>query len=166
MANEFKTIFTTDIFVVYHDEILMMRRSLAKKAFPGYWVIPGGHIESSEDPAFCAVRELREETGIEIKTSDLHLTYIAMHRHLDRMEDYHIFAFKINLTQKPDELKQTEEGELRWLKISEIDQLENMFPPIKYYFKHIFSGSNSILFNRSEWEKSRLVIVLTETIID
>ncbi|MDR0791911.1 MAG: NUDIX domain-containing protein [Chitinophagaceae bacterium] len=30
------------------------------------WMVPGGHVEPNENPAECAIREVREETGIEI----------------------------------------------------------------------------------------------------
>lgn len=32
----------------------------------GHWAFPKGHIEPDEDPHQCAVRELKEETGLEI----------------------------------------------------------------------------------------------------
>ena len=31
----------------------------------GQWLYPGGHIDSNEDPAQAALREVREETGIQ-----------------------------------------------------------------------------------------------------
>ena len=40
------------------------------KHFPGAWVIPGGHLEPNEDLEFGALRELREETGIDIYSND------------------------------------------------------------------------------------------------
>jgi 8-oxo-dGTP pyrophosphatase MutT (NUDIX family) len=33
----------------------------------GKWMVPGGHVEPSENPQECAIREVKEETGIEIK---------------------------------------------------------------------------------------------------
>lgn len=32
----------------------------------GTWSTPGGNLEYGEDPADCAVREAREETGVEV----------------------------------------------------------------------------------------------------
>lgn len=32
----------------------------------GLWVYPGGHLESDEDPAECAIREAQEEVGLQI----------------------------------------------------------------------------------------------------
>lgn len=39
------------------------------------WSFPGGHIESGESKISAALRELREETGIELKESDLSLLH-------------------------------------------------------------------------------------------
>ena len=48
--------------------------------FPGAWVLPGGHIEVGESLEECAVREIKEETGIEIEIEngdegEMRLTY-------------------------------------------------------------------------------------------
>ncbi|MES0835887.1 NUDIX hydrolase [Nocardiopsis tropica] len=38
-----------------------------KRADDGRWVPPGGVMELAETPEECAVREVREETGVEVK---------------------------------------------------------------------------------------------------
>ena len=45
------------------DKILLVQR--AKPPGAGKWGFPGGHLEMGETVQECAVRELREETGIE-----------------------------------------------------------------------------------------------------
>jgi 8-oxo-dGTP diphosphatase len=34
----------------------------------GKWIAPGGHCEKGESPEDCAIREVREETGIELRS--------------------------------------------------------------------------------------------------
>ncbi len=46
------------------DEVLLVKRAHSHGA--GTWAPPGGHIEFDETFAECAVREVREEVGIEI----------------------------------------------------------------------------------------------------
>ncbi len=46
------------------EEILLVQH---KKSNRYYWVLPGGRIEYGEDFATCAVRELMEETNLDIK---------------------------------------------------------------------------------------------------
>ncbi len=165
MNNQYSMILTSEVYVFYEDELLLFKRSLDKKKFPGFYSLPGGHIEANEDPVAAAVRELREETGICVENETLTLRYVVMHRHIDREEEYQVFAFSVYLDEKPMLHSDSEEGNPEWVKIKDIESIENIFPPIKYYFKHVFSGSNSILFNRSKWEKSQLIRVLSETIV-
>jgi 8-oxo-dGTP pyrophosphatase MutT (NUDIX family) len=54
--------FTVAIFVVHDRKILMVHhRNLDK------WLPLGGHIELDEDPEAAAVREAREESGLEVE---------------------------------------------------------------------------------------------------
>jgi 8-oxo-dGTP diphosphatase len=46
------------------DEVLLVRRHGSHGA--GTWSPPGGYLDFGEHPADCAVRETREETGVEV----------------------------------------------------------------------------------------------------
>ncbi len=56
--------------VVLHDgKVLLLKR--AHEPFNGYWVLPGGHVERDETVEEAAVREMREELGIEVDIDKL-----------------------------------------------------------------------------------------------
>ena len=50
-----------------NDKVLLTKRSMKMRMFPGAWVLPGGHIDHGEDLEDCAIREIFEETGVEIE---------------------------------------------------------------------------------------------------
>lgn len=51
------------------DEVLLIRRGRPPKA--GEWSLPGGRIEPGERAIDAALRELREETGVEAEITGL-----------------------------------------------------------------------------------------------
>jgi ADP-ribose pyrophosphatase YjhB (NUDIX family) len=54
--------FTATTFVVHERRtLLLLHRKL------GIWVPPGGHIDPHELPDVAAIREVREETGLEVE---------------------------------------------------------------------------------------------------
>jgi len=55
--------------VIEDDKVAMIKRT--SKAFQGYWAIPGGVLEYGERIEDCAVREVLEETGLEVKIKKL-----------------------------------------------------------------------------------------------
>lgn len=155
-------IFTVDIYIQTHDSVLLFKRSEKKKNFPGVWAIPGGHIDAAEDPLAAVIREAREETGIALITDQVRLRYVALHHHIDRNELYIVFGFSAVIDRARDVVS-NEEGEAQWVPIQKAQSMENVFPPIKYYFPHVFSQSSGILYNNSQWKDARLVNVLSET---
>lgn len=55
-----------------HDgRVLLIRRAPDNDVLPLVWDIPGGSCESGEDPRVAAVRETREEVGLEIRELQL-----------------------------------------------------------------------------------------------
>ncbi|MBK8806162.1 MAG: NUDIX hydrolase [Bacteroidales bacterium] len=63
-----RPMFTTDcmVFNFIGDDILLLLIERGHEPFKGFWATPGGFMEMDELPEHCAVRELKEETGIEI----------------------------------------------------------------------------------------------------
>ena len=41
------------------------------KPSPLFWKLPGGHGEAGEDARMCAIREIKEETGIDLNGAEL-----------------------------------------------------------------------------------------------
>ena len=52
--------------------LLQLRDDDPAIPYPGTWCLPGGHLEDGELPVDCAVRELREEMGLDLPPAALH----------------------------------------------------------------------------------------------
>src|SRR5690349_2592513 len=47
-------------------DVLLVRRTPEARFMGGVWVFPGGAVDAGEDEQAAAVRELREEAGVEL----------------------------------------------------------------------------------------------------
>lgn len=59
------------VALVDQDNRVLLATRPASKSMAGLWEFPGGKVEPGETPEMCLVRELKEELGIETKTSCL-----------------------------------------------------------------------------------------------
>lgn len=158
------SVFTVDVFIQYHNTMLMFKRSESKKAFPGWWAVPGGHIDEGENPLAAAIRETEEETGIRLSASGVQLKFIATHHHIDRKEQWIVFGFLAKVTQKPVQLLQTHEGTAQWIEKSALIAMENVLPPVKYYFEHVLNDKSGIMYTYSTWKDTQLLNVQSELV--
>jgi len=60
-----KVDFTVEVFVVYMGKVLLRKHDKYK-----FWLSIGGHIELDEDPNQAAVREVKEEVGLDVRLYD------------------------------------------------------------------------------------------------
>lgn len=59
-------------------DVFLQKRSMSKDTFPGAWdSSASGHLDSGEDYDSCAVRELREEIGLQVQVCPKRLFKIA-----------------------------------------------------------------------------------------
>ncbi len=57
--------FTAEVFVVHKDKVLLRKHDKYE-----VWLSVGGHIELDEDPNEAAVREVKEEVGLDVVLAD------------------------------------------------------------------------------------------------
>ena len=64
------------VILARDGEILMVKRKFDPRA--GKWCLPAGFLEYGESPERCAIRELREETGIRARLTGLFGVYAGI----------------------------------------------------------------------------------------
>lgn len=121
-----------DVLLVHHKKF-------------GKWMIPGGHVELNESPLEAACREVKEETGLNVKfISFIHKKilvkdgmwllppeYLFEHKipaRNNEEEHVHMDFTYISVSSKSSqlELNQKESNDLRWFSFADTKKL-NMF---------------------------------------
>ena len=57
------------IYILNGDKVLLAKRAI--DPFKGYWDSVGGFIEEGESPKETAIRETKEETGLDIEAAEI-----------------------------------------------------------------------------------------------
>ena len=109
------------------DEVLVHRR-----ADDGTWSLPGGAIEPGETPAAAAVREVREETGLEVRPARLLGVFGWPRLRLrypngDRVE-YVAVVFRCEIIGGTLEAQDGEATSFRWCTADELAELGLPYP--------------------------------------
>jgi len=133
--------FTVAVFVVRHGQVLLIHHRQLNK-----WLPLGGHIELDEDPEMAALREVGEESGLEVElmgerppTTEPGTRALIARRVLDihRINDTHehigliYWARPLNGTVT---LASAEHHHIKWCSVQELEQLQPaMSNAVKWY---------------------------------
>jgi 8-oxo-dGTP diphosphatase len=84
----------------------------------GLWEFPGGRIESGEEPADAARRELEEETGL--RATGVEPLVVVVHDYADRPLRFHVFVAR----EPEGEVRLDRSREWTWVAPAELEALE------------------------------------------
>lgn len=114
-----------------------------------YWTgvtFPGGHVEKGESFTDSAVREAKEETGLDIKNPKLCGTVHWCHKDTD--ERYIVLLYKAN-EFSGELVDSTDEGEVFWINKEDFKNYQ-LSPNFSTYLKVFLSDNNEAfgLYNK------------------
>ncbi|GEM_PF-96186 len=120
---------------------LMSLRSDKKRWCPGMWEATGGAVDHGESSLEGAVREVREELGIELNPKEGKL--IRSTRSEEMRDFYDVWLFDIDETFENITLQKSEVAEARFMTTDEIDNLwnEGKLHVLLHYYKEVFEQS-------------------------
>jgi 8-oxo-dGTP pyrophosphatase MutT (NUDIX family) len=122
--------FTVEVYIVHNDTVLLRKHDKYKM-----WLSVGGHIEPDEDPIEAAIREVKEEVGLNViiysgnKTLPCTKDYRELippefmnrHRINEQHEHVTLVYFAISSSNKAVALEE-KRGECKWFKRADIDR--------------------------------------------
>ena len=106
--------------VTENNEVLITKRHQSKPWAVLKWEITVGSILKGETPEQGAIRELKEETGIEVTDSDLNFVYSYICKNIPSI--YKCFVVLINKEKTRIQLQEEETIDYRYLPYSEFKQ--------------------------------------------
>ena len=120
-------------YLIKDNEVVVTKYKTGNKK-EGYYDIPGGKIEEGETPKQTAIREMKEETGIEIQ--NLKYKGIMTIEYPDRMFIFDTFISK----EYEGEPQEFEENTSEWIDIDELLKKEKILSNIILLDKFLIKG--------------------------
>ena len=110
------------IFIINDDgKVLLQKRSANKRFSPNKWGLCAGHVEANESLENAALREIKEEVGLDITSKEL-ISYGEREITISDSNSHITYFYYIRCNKKENEFAiQTEElSEVKWFNIDEI----------------------------------------------
>ena len=142
---------TTLCYIEKNDAYLMLHRvKKGNDENQDKWIGVGGKFEAEESPEDCLLREVKEETGLEL-TSYRYRGIVTFVSNEWGTEYMHLFT----ADKFEGEIKNCDEGELVWVPKAEIVSL-NIWEGDKIFFR-LLAESKSFFSLKLRYEGDKLV---------
>lgn len=117
-----------DALLIDDDKLLILRRANYMRKFGGYWGLVGGSIDNKDKNSKEAIiREIKEETGIELSFNEKHKMKMLEKRKLDDNSDTEYWI--VHLESTPDIKISREHSKYEWIDINKISSKNYKFIP-------------------------------------
>ena len=103
---------------------------LSYETVTGQWMIPGGGLEEGESEAECCIREVAEETGTLVDTSECLLEIDEYYENCKWINKYFFCKVKGTTEPKLTERERKAGMEARWISV---DEAKNIFSKLNSY---------------------------------
>lgn len=116
-----------------NGQFLIQKRSQNRKANPNKWAFTGGAIDSGETPEDGAIREAKEELGIELDLETLELL-ITFKRESDFVD---VWLAKSDVEIEHIKIQEDEVSESKWVSLKELNEIiknGDFVPAINLYY--------------------------------
>ena len=138
----------SNVFIRKDGKYLLMKRSANKRYAPGRIHPFGGKIDQNENPYEGAIREIKEEIGVDIENLKLEAVILELTDEKELPVNWLIFHFSADY--KSGDVKSTEEGEAVYLTKNEIIS-SNLFPSVKSIIKNILNPNDGTVFTTNSY---------------
>lgn len=115
--NKQENVSTCIILKMLGDEIEVLLIKRGSKPNIGDWCLPGGHIETEEKPLDTAIREIKEETNINLNKNNL---FLVDEMSSDKLNNY---IYTTIQTKYNKEKSGSDAKDAKWFKVSELPDL-------------------------------------------
>ncbi len=134
--ERFKIRSASYIFIIENNKILLQKRA-GTNFMCGYYGTPAGHLEKNEGALNCAIRELKEETGLIAKREDLELKFVL--NRVSGEEEYADFFFMAKKYSGIPTIKEPNKcDDLRFFDLDDLPK--NIIPYIKDVLDNVKKG--------------------------
>lgn len=146
MTSEFsmaESVLYSFALVVCHNKKYNSFLLVQEFANSGYW-LPGGRVDSGENPAEAAIRETKEEAGIDIRLTGM--IKIEYHPKRDRSGSQYVrmrfifYAEPLDCEQLPKSIPDYESVGATWCRADQVEALPLRGPEPVVYFSYIATG--------------------------
>lgn len=139
-----------DIWILNsHGELLLQKRAKQKESFPSLWEVScSGHISEGEDSKTSAVREIKEELGLDLEEKTLKFLFKSKDSYVTNKGTFINNEFKdVYLVKKDIEIKElkldpSEVSEVKFMAVEDlkrhIEDHDKTFVPHEEPYKKLF----------------------------
>jgi len=120
------------VIVNNDNKILLLKRGEDAPWMPNKWALVGGVIEKGEAPEKACKREIKEETGLDVKNF---VKSFTIQRHAESIE--HLFACRFVGEPTNIELDKSENTNYGWYDVNEMEFLDTV-PHLVEYITLVF----------------------------